>query len=185
MGMNYADGVRESYETAINPTDEAFAMLCLEDRWELWVKIAEKRIEEEGNDGTRALLCGDEDDCIILLTTTTFAALTRQLDIGWFLAFMCRYITTPLIKCQHHSYYRSIDSHKHGISYDHQLSSKLLNLTQSIWIHRNSVLHETSTIHELSGLATLRLSITAEYNLGRGYLPMPYSPFFYSTLLPS
>ena len=37
-------------------------MLCLEDRWELWVKIAEKRIEEEGNDGTRALLCGEEDD---------------------------------------------------------------------------------------------------------------------------
>ena len=56
MGMNYADGVRESYEKAIKPTDEAFAMLCLEDsRWELWVKIAEKRIEEEGNDGTKAL----------------------------------------------------------------------------------------------------------------------------------
>ena len=37
-------------------------MLCQEDRWELWVEIAEKRIEEEGNDGTRALVCGDEDD---------------------------------------------------------------------------------------------------------------------------
>ena len=62
MGMNYADGVRQYYEDAIKPTDEAFAMLCLEDRWELWVEIAEKRIEEEGNDGTRALVCGDEDD---------------------------------------------------------------------------------------------------------------------------
>ena len=62
MGMNYADGVRKSYEETINPTDEAFAMLCLEDRWELWVRIAEKRIEEEDNDGTRALVCGDEDD---------------------------------------------------------------------------------------------------------------------------
>ena len=62
MGMNYADGVRKSYEETINPTDEAFTMLCLEDRWELWVRIAEKRIEEEDNDGTRALVCGDEDD---------------------------------------------------------------------------------------------------------------------------
>ena len=116
--------------------------------------------------------------------TTTFAALTRQLDIGWF-AFMCGYITTPLIKCQH-SYYRSIDSLKHGTtSWGCQLSSKLWNLTRSIWIHRNSVLHDTSTIHELSGLATLRLSITAEYNCGCGDLPMPYSPFFYSTLPPS
>ena len=30
MGMNYADGVTESYEMSINPTNEAFAMLCQE-----------------------------------------------------------------------------------------------------------------------------------------------------------
>ena len=107
-----------------------------------------------------------------------------QLDIGWF-AIMCGYVTTALMKCQHHAYYRYIDSRKHGKSWGRQLSSKLWNLTRSIWIHRNSVMHETSTIHELSGLtATLCLSITAEYNMGRGDLPMPYSPFFYYSTLP-
>ena len=49
-------------------------------------------------------------------------------------------------------------------------------------MHRNLALHETSSIHELSGLENLHLAITAEYNLGLGFLPMPYSPFFYSTL---
>ena len=62
MGENYADGVRETYETAIKPTDEAFAMLCLEDRWRLWARIAEKREEERDNDGTKSLENTDEDD---------------------------------------------------------------------------------------------------------------------------
>ena len=44
------------------PTRHLQCFVKREDRWELWVKIAEKRIEEEGNDGTRVLLCGDEDD---------------------------------------------------------------------------------------------------------------------------
>ena len=43
------------------PTRHLQCFVKREDRWELWVKIAEKEIEEEGNDGTRALVCGDED----------------------------------------------------------------------------------------------------------------------------
>ena len=62
MGENYAEGTRELYKDAIKPTDEAFAILCLEDRWNLWVKIAEERAEEVGNDGSKSLKSGDEDD---------------------------------------------------------------------------------------------------------------------------
>ena len=36
MGENYAWRIRESYDDTIKPIDEAFAMLCLEDRWKVW-----------------------------------------------------------------------------------------------------------------------------------------------------
>lgn len=95
---------------------------------------------------------------------TTYYALTHQLDIAWF-ELLCRYVTTDdLIKYQQ-AHYQSIASGKHSTSWGRQLSSQLWNLTRSILIHRNSVLHETSPSHVLSGLDTLHLSITAGQSL--------------------
>ena len=123
---------------------------------------------------------GDDEPLHNTSDEATFTALSIQLDIGWF-ALFCGYVTKPVITCQH-EFYQSIGSRKHGTSWGRQLSSELWNLTRAIWMHRNLALHETSSIHELSGLENLHLAITAEYNLGLGFLPMPYSPFFYSTL---
>ena len=64
---------------------------------------------------------------------STFVSLLTQLDIGWF-ALLCGYVTKSLIQCQH-SFYKSIESRKHGTSWGRQLSTKLWNLTRSIWMH--------------------------------------------------
>ena len=60
---------------------------------------------------------------------------------------------------------------------------KLWEMPFNIWKHRNHILRDTEAIHSLSGMAILKQSITAEYNLGQDELPMPYSPFFYQPLL--
>jgi hypothetical protein len=76
MGKNYSPIHRKGYEDIITPTDEAYAMLVLEDRWELWDRIYELRRaaaeqlesnEKEGgyndsNEDPVEVLAGDEDD---------------------------------------------------------------------------------------------------------------------------
>jgi hypothetical protein len=77
MGKNYSPIHRKSYEDIITPTDEAYAMLVLEDRWELWDRIYELRqvaaaqlenkdneqeIYNDSNEDPVEVLAGDEDD---------------------------------------------------------------------------------------------------------------------------
>ena len=57
MGKNLSDRDRMRYEKSISITDEAFAILVLEDRWTLWNRIYIKRKENH-----HQLLSGDEDD---------------------------------------------------------------------------------------------------------------------------
>ena len=71
--------------------------------------------------------------------TTTFVSLSQHFNIGWF-ALLCGYVTIPLLQCQH-SFYKSIESQKHGTSWGQQLSTKLWNLTRALWLHQNSILH--------------------------------------------
>ena len=57
MGKNLSDNDRMKYEKTITITDEAFAILILEDRWTLWNQIYMKRKANH-----HQLLLGDEDD---------------------------------------------------------------------------------------------------------------------------
>ena len=57
MGKNLSDKDRMRYEKSITITDEAFAILILEDRWALWDQIYRKRKANH-----HQLLSGDEDD---------------------------------------------------------------------------------------------------------------------------
>jgi len=57
MGKNISENDRVQYEGAITITDEAFALLILEDRWALWNQIYVKRKANH-----HQLLPGDEDD---------------------------------------------------------------------------------------------------------------------------
>ena len=57
MGKNIRENDRVQYEETITITDEAFALLILEDRWALWNQIYVKR-----KANFHQLLPGDEDD---------------------------------------------------------------------------------------------------------------------------
>ena len=57
MGKNLPRKKRKSYTQVVTITDEAFAILLLEDRWTLWNKIYELRKESH-----KEFLDGDEDD---------------------------------------------------------------------------------------------------------------------------
>ena len=51
-----------------------------------------------------------------------------------------------------------------------------------LWKHRCDILHNTHAIHQSSGLDQLLPAIKAEYVLGRGDLPGPYSSLFHTPL---
>lgn len=57
MGMNRPKNARKQYKDLVTISDEAFALLVLEDRWELWKAIYTERKRQR-----KSLLDGDEDD---------------------------------------------------------------------------------------------------------------------------
>ena len=63
LGKNRDVGKRKEYKDLVTITDEAFALLILEDRWELWTRIYEERKKRsQGGDLEHDALTGDEDD---------------------------------------------------------------------------------------------------------------------------
>ena len=103
-----------------------------------------------------------------------------QQSIGWFNT-LCGFFNNDFINIQS-SHYTSINSKQSATIWAAKLISKLWNLLQSIWIHRNIKLHRTNSIHLLSGLPHLKQSIIQEHQLGPLGLPTIYSSYFYQPL---
>ena len=120
------------------------------------------------------------DDEIFTHDEDTDKAIRSQIRLGWYY-FMCGFQTTEIVELQQ-VYYSKIKSQKRGTRWAATVTKKMWKILLQLWKHRCGVLHTTNAIHQLSGLQQLRSAITAEYTLGRGDLPGPYSSFFHIPL---
>ena len=91
------------------------------------------------------------------------------------------FIADDIVNLQQ-TYYIDIQSRKTGSSWATNLIIQLWNFIQQIWFHRNNILHNGLQAQLLSGLPTLKTSISNEYTVGLGTLPHLYSSYFHPTL---
>ena len=110
----------------------------------------------------------------------TDKAIRSQLKMGWY-HFMCGLQTKEMVDLQQ-AYFIKMKSQKSGTRWAATVTTKMWNILIQIWQHRCAILHNTNAIHQLSGLEQLHTAIIAEYALGQGDLPGPYSSFFHTPL---
>ena len=100
--------------------------------------------------------------------------------LGWE-SLLHGFLSNKLIHCQQ-QHYTSIGSRKLGIRWGINLTIKLWQMIQKMWIHRNNVLHETEAIDLISGKEHLIEAVFLEHLQGLDHLPTVYAPYFVITL---
>ena len=103
-----------------------------------------------------------------------------QILLGWE-TLLHGFLSNKLIHCQQ-QYFTSMKSKKVGIRWGINLTIKLWQMIQKMWIHRNSILHETEAIDLVSGKDYLIEAAFLEHVQGLDDLPTVYAPYFVITL---
>ncbi len=93
--------------------------------------------------------------------------------------FLCGILSSDLVQAQQR-HYDDIHSHQKGRTWAAKVIPKLWHMLLSLWIHRNSCLHNTDAINSVHGLEHLRTAgaVTSELSLGLGLLPHLYRSYF-------
>ena len=104
------------------------------------------------------------------------SAFADQLEIGWH-GFLCGILSLDLVHAQQR-HYDDIQSRRKGRTWAARVIPKLWHMLHSLWIHRNSCLHDTDAINSVHGLGHLRTAVTSELSLGLGLLPRLYRSYF-------
>ena len=103
-----------------------------------------------------------------------------QVLLGWE-SLLHGFLSTKLIQCQL-QYYTALESRKLGTRWGINLTIKLWQMLQKLWIHRNNALHETEAIDILSGKEHLIEAVFLDHLQGLDNLPTAYAPYFVITL---
>ena len=120
------------------------------------------------------------NDEIFTHDIVTDSAIRSQMRLGWYY-FMCGLQTKEMVDLQQ-AYFTKMKSQKLGTRWAATVTKKMWKILLQLWQHRCAMLHNTNTVHQLSGLEQLNTAITAEYVIGKGDLPGPYSSFFHTPL---
>ena len=107
-------------------------------------------------------------------------ACRTQALLGWE-SLLHGFLSINLIQCQQ-QYYTLMESRKLGSRWGINLTIKLWQMIQKMWIHRNNALHETEAIDILSGREHLTEAVFLEHLQGLDQLPTEYAPYFNITL---
>ena len=120
------------------------------------------------------------NDEIFTHDIVTDSAIRSQMRLGWYY-FMCGLQTKEMVDLQQ-AYFTKMKSQKLGSRWAATVTKKMWKILLQLWQHRCAMLHNTNAVHQLSGLEQLNTAITAEYAIGKGDLPGPYSSFFHTPL---
>ena len=120
------------------------------------------------------------NDEIFTHDIVTDSAIRSQMRLGWYY-FMCGLQTKEMVDLQQ-AYFTKMKSQKLGTRWAATVTKKMWKILLQLWQHRCAMLHNTNAVHQLSGLEQLNTAITAEYAIGKGDLPGPYSSFFHTPL---
>ncbi len=105
------------------------------------------------------------------------SAFADQLEIGWH-GFLCGILSFLDLVHAQQQHYDDIQSHRKGCTWAAKVIPKLWHMLHSLWIHRNSCLHDTDAINSVQGLGHLRTAVTSELSLGLGLLLRLYQSYF-------
>ena len=120
------------------------------------------------------------NDEIFTHDIVTDSAIRSQMRLGWYY-FMCGLQTKEMVDLQQ-AYFTKMKSQKLGTRWAATVTKKMWKILLQLWQRRCAMLHNTNAVHQLSGLEQLHTAITAEYAIGKGDLPGPYSSFFHTPL---
>ena len=92
---------------------------------------------------------------------STKIAFENQIIIEWE-SLQHVFLSTTLIRCQQ-QHYISLKRRKLGTRWGINLTIKLWQIIQKMWVHRNNVLHETDAINLVSGKEHLVEAVFLEH----------------------
>ena len=99
----------------------------------------------------------------------------HQAKLGWN-SFLDGLLSTRWAELQQ-SYYDETDSMKKGSKWAGTLSYRIWIAVHSMWMHRNSHLHDETTISEFTGSRALRLACVFEFERGTDGIDELYHPY--------